>query len=89
MSVYDVPPLIIDEAIAAVVAYSIVLVIAVFKFGPHKRLRFIKGIGFSLFALTLNAIFAAFITSLGRDNHLGCAGRPARSKWCKSTAMKV
>ncbi len=23
------------------------------------------------------------------DNYLGCAGRPARSKWCKSTAMKV
>lgn len=21
-------------------------------------------------------------------NHLGCAGRPARSKWCKSTMMK-
>ena len=29
------------------------------------------------------------VPRLGRDNHLGYAGRPARSKWCKSTAMKV
>ena len=44
--------------------------------------------------LLLERVFGTFVDSVNQDgrvndNHLGCAGRPARSKWCKSTAMKV
>jgi hypothetical protein len=36
---------------------------------------------------TVKDVFAEFCTGLNFVH--GCAGRPARSRWCKSTAMKA